>query len=50
MLVRMKGIIAWIALNTQEDTRKKLEPILVEKIIFADYGSVTKFWFCRKYS
>jgi hypothetical protein len=47
MLVRMNGIIAWIAPNTLEDTTKKLdqnlvgidelEPILVEKIILTGY-------------
>jgi len=52
LLVRMNGIIAWIATNTWEDTRKKLdqnlvsiverEPILVKKILFADFAKHDK--------
>ena len=52
LLVRMNGIIAWIATNTWVDTRKKLdqnlvsiverEPILVKKILFADYAKRDK--------
>jgi hypothetical protein len=48
----MNGIIAWIALNTRKDTRKKLdqnlvsieerEPFLVEKILFVDYAKHDK--------